>query len=155
MNGQEKELLENLRKLAAQGPRQAPARVERRLLAEFGMRQGRHRRNLIWWPAGCAIAAGVALLLWLHVQPSKASRIVEAPQLEAVAAEESNASFYPLPEADALPPVENAMVVRVQVPLSSLRLMGYPVDEDGRGTAVQADLLLGQDGLARGVRLVQ
>jgi hypothetical protein len=47
------------------------------------------------------------------------------------------------------------MVVRVQLPMSSLRLMGLPVSEDFSGDAVQADVLLGQDGLARGVRLVQ
>jgi hypothetical protein len=51
--------------------------------------------------------------------------------------------------------VENAMVVRVQLPVSSLRLMGFPVDEERADAAVQAELLLGQDGLARGVRLVQ
>ena len=36
-------------------------------------------------------------------------------------------SFYPLPEADALPAIETAMVVRVQMPMASLRLMGLPV----------------------------
>lgn len=69
--------------------------------------------------------------------------------------EDSDTSFYPLPEAEGLPAVENAMVVRVQLPVSSLRLMGFPVDEERADAAVQAELLLGQDGLARGVRLVE
>ncbi len=63
--------------------------------------------------------------------------------------------FYPLPEAEALPAVENAMVVRVQLPVSSLQLMGVPVSEERADVSVQAELLLGQDGLARGVRLVE
>jgi hypothetical protein len=33
--------------------------------------------------------------------------------------------------------------------------MGVPVGEERADAAVQADLLLGQDGLARGVRLVE
>ncbi len=60
-----------------------------------------------------------------------------------------------MPEAEALPALENAMVVRVQLPVSSLQLMGFPVTEERAGVSVQAELLLGQDGLARGVRLVQ
>ena len=47
------------------------------------------------------------------------------------------------------------MVVQVQLPASSLRMMGFPMDEERADAAVQAELLLGQDGLARGVRLVQ
>jgi hypothetical protein len=51
--------------------------------------------------------------------------------------------------------LETAMVVRVQMPVSSLQLMGVPVGEERTESSVQAELLLGQDGLARGVRLVQ
>ena len=58
-------------------------------------------------------------------------------------------------ETESLPAVENAMVVRVQLPVASLRLMGFPMDEERADAAVQAELLLGQDGLARGVRLVE
>jgi hypothetical protein len=47
------------------------------------------------------------------------------------------------------------MVVRVQLPVSSLQLMGVPVNEESADLSVQADLLLGQDGLARAVRLVE
>jgi hypothetical protein len=64
-------------------------------------------------------------------------------------------NFYPLPDADELPPIESATIVRVQLPMSSLRLMGLPVSEDRAAEFIQADMLLGQDGLARGVRFVQ
>jgi hypothetical protein len=72
-----------------------------------------------------------------------------------VAEEDADSSFYPLPEAEALPAVENAMVVRVLLPVSSLQLMGVPVSEERADASVQADLLLAQDGLARAVRLAQ
>ena len=145
----DRELLENLRALAADGPQGAPERVERRLRAEFRT-LSRRRRIRVWssFAGVAAMAAGIALFLWVREAPKPAAPV--PAQIE----EEADASFYPLPEAEALPEVENAMVVRVQMRASSLRLMGYPVEEE-RSDEVQAELLLGQDGLARGVRLVE
>jgi hypothetical protein len=155
-----RELLENLRALAADGPRQAPDRVEWQLRTEFRAR-ARRRRVKLWGSLGgvAALAAGIALFAGIHKTPKPAVATQVATVLASVPPvaedEAADGSFYPLPEAEALPAVENAMVVRVQLPVSSLRLMGFPVDEDGADAAVQAELLLGQDGLARGVRLVE
>jgi hypothetical protein len=158
MNENHPELLEGLRALAAEGPQEAPLPVEERLKAAF--RKQKRRRNLVaWLPAmSVAAAAGIALLLWMHKEQPKPAPSQTAMALRAVspaAEEEADGSFYPLPEAEVLPAVENAMVVRVQLPVSSLELMGVPVSEERADAAVQADLLLGQDGLARGVRLAQ
>ena len=157
MNEQDRELLDGLRALAADGPREAPAHIQQRLLVEFRKRnRSRHLRE--WAPtAGLAAAVGIVLLVWAHnakpTSPDAIAAVVSSQYASPV--EDSEASFYPLPEAEALPAVENAMVVRVQLPVSSLRLMGVPVGEERGDASVQADLLLGQDGLARGVRLVQ
>jgi hypothetical protein len=154
-----RELLENLRALGADGPQDAPDRVEWQLRAEFRKRSQR-RRVKVWmsFAAVAAMAAGIALLLWVREAPKPAAATPAAATLAAspvAVEEEADASFYPLPAAEALPAVENAMVVQVQLPVSSLRLMGFPVDEERADAAVQAELLLGQDGLARGVRLVE
>ena len=85
-------------------------------------------------------------------QSAPAERAV-SPSDETAAGEVAE-SFYRLPDADILPPLDSAVIVRVQLPLSSLAAMGVPVDEDRASESVQADLLLGQDGLARGVRLI-
>ena len=158
MNEDTGELLDGLRALASDGPSQAPPRVEERLRAEF-RRHNRRRKAIIWTPVfGVAAAAGVALMLWVRSENPKTAPVVPAVAASAVAPsseEDADASFYPLPEAEALPALENAMVVRVQLPVSSLQLMGVPVGEERADASVQADLLLGQDGLARGVRLVQ
>ena len=148
------ELLEHLRALAADGPQAAPDRVERQLRAEFRKRR-RRQRVRVWtsYAGAAAVAAGIALLLWVREAPKPAAGPMKSI-VPAEIEEEADAGFYPLPEAEALPDVENAMVVRVQLPVSSLRSMGFPVDEE-RADEVQAELLLGQDGLARGVRLVQ
>jgi hypothetical protein len=153
-----RELLENLRALAADGPQDAPERVERRVRAEFRA-LSRRRRVKVWasFSGAAAMAAGIALLMWVREAPKPAPSTAAAVAMAAGSdlEEDADASFYPLPQAEALPAMENAMVVQVQLPASSLRMMGFPMDEERADAAVQAELLLGQDGLARGVRLVQ
>jgi hypothetical protein len=152
MISNEQELLEGLRALAGESPRQAPARVEQQLVAEFQRRAVRRRRRA-WLTAASAgtIAAAVAILLWMKPATTKPVAVSQETPVLAEAA----ADFYPLPEADALPPVESALVVRVQLPMSSLRLIGLTINEERATERIEADVLLGQDGLARGVRLVE
>lgn len=145
----DRDLLESLSALAAEGPRQAPAYIEESLRRAF--RRRNRERSLRRWMSGSGLIAAavvVALLLWTHYGRRRAVPV-------AVQEEQQEAAFYPLPEAEALPPVENAVVVRVQLPVSSLESMGVPVAGEQPDGSVQADLLLGQDGLARGVRLVE
>jgi hypothetical protein len=155
----DRELLEGLRALAADGPQSAPDRVEWRLRAEFRNRN-RRRRARVWssFGAAAALAAGLAVFVWVREVPKSAAAPAVAPVAAATVAadadEDPEANFYPLPEAEALPAAESAVVVQVQLPAASLRLMGVPLDEEA-DSPVQAELLLGQDGLARGVRLVQ
>jgi hypothetical protein len=153
MNADERELLQGLHALASKGPSQAPARVEERLVAEF--RKGaRQRRTRAWISAvsSGAIVAAVAVLLWIGpLRPQLATVQREA----AVLPDDSAVGFYPLPDAEALPPIESAMVVRLQMPMASLALIGFPINPDRNSDRVEAEVLLGQDGLARGVRLVE
>jgi hypothetical protein len=51
--------------------------------------------------------------------------------------------------------VEDATVVRVQLPRSAMRMVGLPVNEERAGERIRADVVLGQDGIARAVRFVQ
>jgi hypothetical protein len=180
MNENEPELLDGLRALALAEPREASLRVEQKLVANFRIRAQRRRRARWGYSAAAfaAVAALLAILLWTpaanahksapiavrgaipstpDTQIPAASPAVSEPQVRfaVVRTEDLSASFYPLPEAEALPPLETSMVVRVEMPVSSLRLMGVPVEEDLSAGPLQADVLLGQDGLARGVRLVQ
>jgi hypothetical protein len=147
-----RELLEDLRALGSEGPNQAPGYIEERLRVQF--QKQKRRRNLSAWALAFGLAAAaITLAIWI---PAAKHKPVAAPAVvAAVVEDEADASFYPLPEAEALPAVENAMVVRVQLPVSSLQLMGVPVSDEGGDASVQADLLLGQDGLARAVRLAE
>jgi len=168
MNENERQLLDGLKALAAMEPREASPRVEQTLRATFRARAERRRRTVIGSAAAglLAIAAAIVVLFFTplvrhrnEAAPQQAGEIAEASvpdaQYALVRTDELASSFYTLPEADELPPVETTLVVRVQLPPSSLQLMGFPVSEDAGAEPVQADLLLGQDGLARGVRLIQ
>lgn len=159
MNENEQELLNGLRALASDSPREAPAYIEHRLLAEFRRRSEVRRRNIRWTIGGSgAIAAAIAVVLWMQPSANKNSPLIaqaDATQTISQEADPDQEEFYPLPDSEALPPVEYATVVRVQMQMSSLRLIGFPINEDRAAERIQADVLLGQDGLARGVRLVQ
>lgn len=150
----ERELLEGLRAVAAEGPREAPMEVEARLLTEF-RRHSRLRRMRAWMSVASigAIAATISVLVWIG--PLAAHKPASSASDANTIADETAAGFYPLPDADALPPVESAMVVRVQLPVASLELIGFPINQDRASERVEAEVLLGQDGLARGVRLVE
>jgi hypothetical protein len=63
------------------------------------------------------------------------------------------AGFIPLPAADGLPGFDSGMVVRVALPTASLPAYGLAIAPDASQT-VNADVLVGQDGQARAIRLV-
>jgi len=140
------------------------------LRATFRARAER-RRRAVWGSAAAGFVAIAAAIVVLFLAPLPWHRNLAAPpaaselpsdannvagvQYAVVRTDDLAASFYPLPEADELPPLETSLVVRVQLPVSSLELMGFPVSEEAGAEPVQAEVLLGQDGLARGVRLIQ
>lgn len=64
--------------------------------------------------------------------------------------------FLPLPLAAALPDFESGEIVRLGIPVRSLPAYGLeiPPDAPPGPVAIQADLLIGQDGLPRAIRLV-
>jgi hypothetical protein len=179
MSEAELELLEGLRELAAAEPKAASPTVEQALLASFRARNAR-RRRVVWGSAAGAFAAAAAVMTFFFSGPApKPSNPVAhairpaAPDVQEASGEPQQdsdlpqarfavvrtddvaSSFYPLPEAADLPAIETAIVVRVEMPASSLQFMGVLVGDDASADPVEADVLLGQDGLARGVRLIQ
>ena len=62
--------------------------------------------------------------------------------------------FVALPGAIGLPTFESGRIVRVDIPVSSLPAYGVELVPDAIGSEVQADLIVGQDGQARAIRLV-
>jgi len=62
--------------------------------------------------------------------------------------------FLALPFAPPLNPEDQGQVIRVRIPRNAIRNLGLPVNEDLVFDRVPADILMGQDGVARGIRLV-
>ncbi|HEV2802730.1 MAG TPA: hypothetical protein VGW12_19825 [Pyrinomonadaceae bacterium] len=69
---------------------------------------------------------------------------------------ESLTEFIPLvagaPDAQ---PLESGQVVRVQLPRAALASLGLPLNAERSNETVKADVLLGNDGLARAIRFVR
>lgn len=68
--------------------------------------------------------------------------------------------FFPLSYSDDQKPVESGEVIRVQMvrvrmPRPALIAFGLPVNIEHDDAPVKADLLVGEDGLARAIRFVR
>lgn len=158
----------------------APARLEPVLISAFRehrrsleRKQHRQRRTRLRWLEWSALAAAAAVLLaigaWNFSRPrvngtkTNASVVTSpttsntngAAPVETAIAEDSNSDFVPVPYGESLSADDPGLVVRVSLTRSALGSLGYPVDEVHAGDVVQADLLVGEDGLPRAVRLVQ
>ena len=91
-----------------------------------------------------ALGAVLAAVLLRVEQPTPTPLAGQPPQAEAVAI----SAFQPLLNSPKLSPAASYSVVRVRIPLSAFALV--PGTEES-GT-VEADLLVGEDGLARAIR---
>ena len=63
--------------------------------------------------------------------------------------------FVPVPYTSAIVADDPGMVVRVQLTRASLAELGYPVAESPDEDLILADVLVGEDGWPRGVKLIQ
>ena len=63
--------------------------------------------------------------------------------------------FVPVPFTGAIAADDPGMIVRVQLTRSSLAQLGYPVAETPDEDLILADVLVGEDGWPRGVKLIQ
>jgi hypothetical protein len=82
-------------------------------------------------------------------------RVRPAPPAEPVreTATETVTEFFPL--MDVAPPFGRGELVRVRLPAAAMRTVGLPVAEDRLLEPIQADVLVGQEGLARAIRFVR
>lgn len=161
-----------LRALAEQDrEREAPEEVEGRVLAAFRRRRARRKLKTVVL-ASLAAAAGLTLFFARPHERPKA--VIPAPaRQQPVAVAEAPApvptpvrlarpsrqkpreiltEFFPL--LDVAPPFEGGRLLRMTVPASTMREVGLPVNEDHLTDRVYADVLVGQEGLARAIRFV-
>lgn len=139
-----------LRSLASAAPREASPELERRLRAKFRAQRNRRERH---WNSLLAVAALLLVACGFYLLGSH-SRVIHQ-RTPMVGAVDQATGFIALPYAQSDVPVEQAVIVRVNIPASALGAMGMPLNAPMPSEEIAADLLVGQDGIARAVRLVE
>jgi len=139
-----------------------PAR-EADLLAAFDAYHARPRRRagVPAWAAAAALVVLAISLNWLVVSRSQPGFEKTTPGDPSSGASltwaepvSDFAGFVAWPGASAWPPFESGSLMRVELPVSMLPALGLSAPSSAVGV-VPADIVVGQDGLARAVRLVQ
>ena len=120
-----------------------PAEIGTAVLDEFD-RVWKAKRRVQWSLATLAAAASIAVIVWVPKATQSAT--------EPVAVTEDT-PFTSLPFVVQPAQYERTEVRRMSLPLAELIAVGFPVRGDP-AQRVEADVLVGQDGRARAVRLV-
>ncbi len=182
---EEQKLVASLHALAgADRNKQAPPQQEALLLEEFRRhspalapkRAGLSWRFALGLAAAILIVAALGSRLLHHRVPTPPQvvaipQVAKAPEppaipeppparrrLAARAASQTHeiaTDFLPLTYGDSLTPLEGGQVVRIRLSRSALRSVGLPLNEERAAERIQADVLLGQDGVARAIRFVR
>lgn len=170
---EERALARSLRQLAEEtANEQASSHVEAALLAAF--RKGSWSRERAGLPTWLLRAAALLLVVGGGVwglsrmdfgardgSAPTSARSIARPSEDAIPAtgdengDEILTSFVPLPYGGGTAYLESAHVVRMELPRSALVTLGVAVPEEQWTERMQAEVLFGEDGLARGVRLVK
>jgi hypothetical protein len=161
---------------------EAPPEVEARLLGAF---RARRRSGQRWLAITAAALAITAALWWNNRAPQQAvstvstvSRAPDAARPAPVVATMANVArihrktarkvaavnpspqthevvtdFFPLMNPE--PSFERGQMLRVQLPASAMLTVGLPVPEEHLADLVQADVLVGEEGMPRAIRFVR
>jgi hypothetical protein len=130
----------------------APPEIESTVLAEFDrvaqMQARRRRRGRYWIAAAGAIAASTAGL-WMIVK-----NVQHKPAPPPSVQTEAEQPFVPIPYVLPPAPYERVEVVRMKLPVAALIAAGFQMQTADLGAQAEADVIVGQDGRARAVRLI-
>jgi hypothetical protein len=142
----------------------APPRVEANLIAAFRRGMAPAGQCLVRLPKlpvfswVAAAAAVIAMAVWVaprrHTAPPAAhhtpAAVVELASLVDDGADDDG--FIPLPNAERVGPNDDVRVVRMELPRSAMLVVGLDVSPERVSERVEAEVMLGPDGLARAVR---
>lgn len=157
MNDQksDEQVISRLRQLAAATPEPDLDHLEARLLHAFAQQQSATAampQPSRWWQwAAAAVLVMSVVGLSNIVGRFGAIEMSVANDNSLLATYLSE--FVALPGVAALPALESGRIVRIEVAVSELPAYGINVVPDSTQSSVEADLLVGQDGLARAIRL--
>lgn len=104
-----------------------------------------------WALAAAAVVAGIAIPVWPTLGRPRSGSMANTSDAAFNRSAEVTSEFFPLMYSNV--PVTNGQTVRLELPQAALASFGLEAD-DASGT-VLADVVVGQDGLARAVRFVR
>ena len=160
---------------------QAPPELEAKLLGEFLRIRGVRRSRGPWILVPLAAAAALLIAFTLNTKtPAPPARVVPnipAAPIAAITAVPAPSPetpravvavrprkprparvveepFVQIPYTQPLAPWERGEIVRVELPVAALIAQGFPMATSDAGAAARADVLIGEDGRARAVRLI-
>lgn len=152
--------------------------VEAALQKEFDRKWGRAVRPGVYVTAlAAAIAASLLLVaVWpkpkphpvvastISPQPASAEIKVVVPKpathrrtkrkRPATLPADTEPQFLSIPYSTPLAPYERAEIVRVDLPVSALIAAGFHISTSDPGARAQADVIVGEDGMAHALRLI-
>jgi len=149
---------------------ETPRRVEMQLVHEFGLRHRTRKTRTAAIFAAWALATAAVLFAGVSWWNSRLTQTQGGP-VSAGNGAKSNAPTPAVPPSDSfdeatlvadnftllpgsLPQeVDDSAIVRVGMQRGALSSLGLPVDEERVSDWIQVDLLVGQDGLPKAVRL--
>lgn len=140
LDGQ-RELNRALAACRAQSNSEPSAAVESAVMTAFQRHARGNRRHWQWLAVAAALAVVTIGLVWLR----------QTPQSSSVSAR-TTAGFIPVRYGAPVHAYETLQVLRVNLPRRELLRMGLPVGPEGPGGTVKADVLVGEDGLVKGIR---
>ena len=121
--------------------------IERAVLAEFD-RMRRRKRGRVWIAAAGAIAASFAAVWLMENRPAR------EPAASAAVEAETEQQFVPIPYVLPPEPYERVEVVRMRLPVAELIAAGFRMQTADLGAEAEADVIVGQDGRPRAIRLI-
>jgi hypothetical protein len=146
----------------------APPRLEANLLDAFRremMPTVPRATRVRWmpafsWAAAAAVAIGLGAL-WVAPRHQAAAPVTHhnsaASTIELASLTDDGIEddgFIPLPNAERVGPNDDVHVVQMELPRSAMLVVGYDVNPERVSEPVQAEVMLGPDGLARAVRFM-
>lgn len=143
-----------LRTIAREDAANAPAEISSQLTAAFRAQHSRRAApsRAVGLAMAATLVAALASSLWIAVRWHPPS----PPLLASTPVAEITTEFMPL--AFSAVPYTNAHLVRLQVPrtaLATFGLLSIDATVAAQEGTVTADVLVGEDGLARAVRFVR
>lgn len=167
-------IVEALRALSEHdASREASPEVENRLHVQFRSRRRRRawRQAAVWGSVAAAMVVFFfvtnrrtpapapvrevvrqAVVVQPETAPAVVPKIARRVRRPVARPHEVVTDFFPL--MDPAPPFERGQLLRVELPASAMQMVGLPVREERLADSVQADVLVGEEGLPRAIRFV-